>query len=100
MPAVAFPPPVPDPILLDAGERPVQGRDESWQEFNERQVWYQARVAANEKSIAEHTVKIQAQNAEVERIRHNAQFEILASWPEFNSVFRNIILCQHVADVR
>jgi hypothetical protein len=60
----------------------VQGRDESWQEFNERQVRYQARVTANEKSIAEHTAAIQKQNAEIARIQHNAQFDILSTWQD------------------
>ena len=82
VPAVAFPPPGPDPILLDTGEKPVQGRDENWQDFNERHVRYLARLTANERSIAENNAAIQKQNAEIERIRHNAQLEILASWQE------------------
>jgi hypothetical protein len=54
----------------------------SAQDFNERQVLYQARVTANEKSIAETNAAIEKRNAEVQRIQHNAQFEILASWQE------------------
>jgi hypothetical protein len=82
VPAVALPPLVPDPVLLDTGEPPVQGRDESWQEFSARQVRYQARVTANENMIAETNAAIGKRNAEVRRLQEHALQNVALTWQE------------------
>jgi hypothetical protein len=82
VPVVAFPDLVPDPILLEVGEPPVQGNQENWQEFSARQVRYQARVTQNEKTIAEANAAIEKRNAEVRRIQDHALQNVALTWQE------------------
>jgi hypothetical protein len=81
-PVIEFPALIPQPVLLDPGQPPEQGSDENWQEFSARQLRYQARVTANEQTLAEANAKVEARNARVREIQDRELQRVALSWQE------------------
>jgi hypothetical protein len=81
-PVIAFPEFVPQPVLLDLGPKPEQGRDEDWREFSERQSRWAARETANAQKIAEFDAAVEKRNAEVRRIHDQALQQVALTWQD------------------